>query len=119
MRARARWSIAVGAAVCLGIVLTFYGFVAVRGDFSKAPAGIEELVTPASIVLAVLAYVDLRARRVATRGAIALLAFILPPIGVWLWVSTARRRRPPPPSPQASPVSRTGAGRTRPPRRRG
>ncbi len=82
------------------------------------PAGIEGLVTPASIVLAVLAYVDLRAREVETKGAIALLTFILPPIGVWVWVSAARRRRPPPP-PAPAPVSRTGAGRARTPRRRG
>jgi hypothetical protein len=117
------------AAVCLGVILCFYGYVAARG-FSGVPSGLEALVTPASAVLAVVAYLDLRERGVETRGALALLTFILPPIGVWLWVSRVRRLRPQPtgaPAAASAPeravparrASRTSAGRARRRRRRG
>jgi hypothetical protein len=117
------------AGVCLGVIVCFYGYVAARG-FSGVPSGLEALVTPASAVLAVVAYLDLRERGVETRGALALLTFILPPIGVWLWVSRVRRRAPRPPGAPATasapergvPVrraSRTSAGRARRRRRRG
>jgi hypothetical protein len=95
------------AAVCLGVILCFYGFVAVRGGFARVPGGLESLVTPASAGLALLAWFDLRERGVETRTSIALLTFVLPPIGVWVWVSQARR------------VSRTSAGTARRPPRRG
>jgi hypothetical protein len=117
------------AVVCLGVILCFYGYVSARG-FSGVPPGLEALVTPASAVLAVVAYLDLRGRGVETRGALALLTFILPPVGVWLWVSRARRLRPPPPGAPAGAsaperavpvrrVSRRSAGRARRRRRRG
>jgi hypothetical protein len=117
------------AAVCLGVIVCFYGYVAARG-FSGVPSGLEALVTPASAVLAVVAYLDLRERGVETRGALALLTFILPPIGVWLWVSRVRRLRPQPPGAPAAAsaperavparrASRTSAGRARRRRRRG
>jgi hypothetical protein len=111
------------------VMLCFYGYVAARG-FSGVPSGLEALVTPASAVLAVVAYLDLRERGVETRGALALLTFILPPIGVWLWVSRVRRRPPRPPGAPATAsapergvparrASRTSAGRARRRRRRG